>query len=449
MEHIPLDVALPEVPKFVRGDEKADDGDWLVQTIPSEPNSLNPLRDNDASVSSFFGLANDSLATRSWDDLSIWEPRLALAWKKELICLAYVKDGKAQGLANDIGNQWGKELRDKLQIKKIAADSADVLRIEIGDVNNDYREQLQKDFGGRLEMQWWFYLDYQGQEFMDGSPITPQAIEKRLQDTVKNAPGFTGRVVPGYAFEDKVILCVLGDEKARDTAEQALKALAESPDNKCKVVDEKSASGKREDKCYRYEIVEDYIAQEKPVFTFYLRKDVKWHDGEPFSGKDVIFTFNTMRNQKIECGHIRNYYNDCETAELVDNNPYIVRFSWIRPYFDAFTFSSGINILPEHIYHFNDPKEFNEGGPQNQGSWSVPARTSSKKWEKGQQFVFCVRNTDDYYGRKPHFKRQLYRLVKDPTAETQLFEAGETDFHTLLPSEMKTREKDPEVQQTL
>ena len=30
--------------------------------------------------------------------------------------------------------------------------------------------------------------------------------------------------------------------------------------------------------------------------TFYLRKNVKWHDGTPFTAKDVLFTYNTILN---------------------------------------------------------------------------------------------------------------------------------------------------------
>jgi len=436
MDHIPLSVKLPVLPKFTRGDENADDGDWLVETTSGEPNSLNPLRDNDASASSLFSLANDNLATRNFDDLAIWEPRLAHAWTSELVCYAFVKDGKAKELADEINKAWTDEQKTKLQIKKIAADSADVLRIDISDVNNDYRDLLQKDFGARLEMQWWFYVSYQGSEFMDGTPVTAPAMEARLIDGLKKG-GFKGKLASGWPMEDKIILRVLGDEAARDQVEKILKDMAAAPENKARVIDEKSASGKREDKNFSYEMFEDYIAQEKPIFTFYLRKDVKWHDGQPFSGKDVLFSYNTMMNPKIECGHIRNYFNDCEKVELVENNPHIVRFTWIRPYFEAFTFSAGMDILPEHKFKFDDPKEFNEG-PQNQ-TLNGNGAYKLERWERGSRFVF-VRN-EQYYGRKPHFKRLVIMVVKDPTAELQLLESGETDVYGLTPSQMEQREK--------
>ena len=32
-------------------------------------------------------------------------------------------------------------------------------------------------------------------------------------------------------------------------------------------------------------------------YTFYLRQDVKWHDGEPFTAGDVVFTVNAIQDQ--------------------------------------------------------------------------------------------------------------------------------------------------------
>src|SRR5712692_9037676 len=34
------------------------------------------------------------------------------------------------------------------------------------------------------------------------------------------------------------------------------------------------------------------------TLTFKLRKDVKWHDGKPFTAEDVLFTYKTMMNPK-------------------------------------------------------------------------------------------------------------------------------------------------------
>jgi len=36
------------------------------------------------------------------------------------------------------------------------------------------------------------------------------------------------------------------------------------------------------------------ISPDKTKYTFYLRKDVKWHDGKPFTSADVVFTFENI-----------------------------------------------------------------------------------------------------------------------------------------------------------
>ena len=39
--------------------------------------------------------------------------------------------------------------------------------------------------------------------------------------------------------------------------------------------------------------------------VFFLRKDVKWHDGQPFGAKDVKFTFDMLREAPDSQGKLR------------------------------------------------------------------------------------------------------------------------------------------------
>src|SRR5207244_1106420 len=34
------------------------------------------------------------------------------------------------------------------------------------------------------------------------------------------------------------------------------------------------------------------VSPDAKMYTFFLRKNVKWHDGQPFTGRDVVFTFS-------------------------------------------------------------------------------------------------------------------------------------------------------------
>jgi len=93
-------------PKWTRGDENADDGDSIVLNMFSEPNSLNPIIDNEATASDLYKLCNDFLIKRSFDDIKYWEPRLARAWDKAMICRGIAAKKNARELAALLNAQW-------------------------------------------------------------------------------------------------------------------------------------------------------------------------------------------------------------------------------------------------------------------------------------------------------------------------------------------------------
>lgn len=104
-----------------------------------------------------------------------------------------------------------------------------------------------------------------------------------------------------------------------------------------------------------YELV-PMIAKSLPVisddhlsYTFELREDVKFSDGTPLTGEDVIFTVKTIKNPFTDAQALRNYFVDLKSAELVDGNKYKVRFNMARPYFRAIYSLGGIYITPKHI----------------------------------------------------------------------------------------------------
>lgn len=451
MEHIPLDVPLPIVPKFVRGDENADDGDRFILISGQEPHSLNYMVERDAYSRQLFGRVHEPLCDRVYDDLSLWEPHLALAWTKELICLVCPKDNDADKLERDLNEKWDAKTKEKLQIKRITTEEGRLepkvalapvrfVRIEISDVNNDYAELLKKDFGSRIDPQWWFAIDYKGQYFMDGKTrVEAEAVSERVLTALKALPGFKGRFLPVWKRQDSIIVKVLGDEAARDAVDAALKAMAAAPDNKSLAIDQ-SAAGKHEEQLLTYNGWEDYLAQEKPVFTFYLRKDVKWDDGTPFTGTDAIFTFNTIMNPDTNCGPSRTGLQDCESVKLVDDNPYIVRFTWGKPYFSSWATSAGFEPIAEHYYKFTDAQQFNTG---KQNEWLVGnGKYKLEKWERDQRVVL-VRN-DLYFGKKPHVKAIVFKVVKDQGVQLETFEKGEADVIGLTPSQYTVKTKDPE-----
>ena len=68
--------------------------------------------------------------------------------------------------------------------------------------------------------------------------------------------------------------------------------------------------------------------------VFFLRRNVKWHDGQPFTSKDVKFTFDMLREAPDAAGKLRinprkDWYVNVQNVEAPD--PYTVIFHLKRP----------------------------------------------------------------------------------------------------------------------
>ena len=95
-------------------------------------------------------------------------------------------------------------------------------------------------------------------------------------------------------------------------------------------------------------------------YDFTLRKDIKWADGQPFTGADVIFSLKALKNPfNVMSAQNRVYVDPIQGVDLVNGDPYRVRFTFSKPYFLAIPaiFGSTLFILPKHIL---DPKDLTD-----------------------------------------------------------------------------------------
>ena len=91
------------------------------------------------------------------------------------------------------------------------------------------------------------------------------------------------------------------------------------------------------------------ISDDKLTYTFELRDDVNFSDGQPLTGEDVIFSMKSIKNPFTDAQARRNYFIDIKNVELVDGNKYKVRFTMHKPYYGAIYSIGDLEILPKHI----------------------------------------------------------------------------------------------------
>jgi peptide/nickel transport system substrate-binding protein len=167
------------------------------------------------------------------------------------------------------------------------------------------------------------------------------------------------------------------------------------------------------------------ISEDRLKYTFHLKRNIRWQDGHPFTAKDILFSFERINDPLVDAAHLRNYYQDIQELEVIDD--YTVRFHYRIPYFRALEFCGGIPIVPSHLFDPSD--DFNRHpigrNPMGTGPYKF------LHWETGKELVL-VRN-EEYWGEKPHLDRIVFKIIADTTASFQVLKQGGLDVSGLRP----------------
>ena len=145
--------------------------------------------------------------------------------------------------------------------------------------------------------------------------------------------------------------------------------------------------------------------QKLDVWTLSIRPGVEWSDGEAFTADDVVFTINTLLNDRTQslgnAASMQQWVKRVEKTGLLT-----VRFDLKSPnprfkldYFSVRVGSSMV-ILPEHIWADQDPSTFkfydsNKGWPIGTGAYRLVSASAN-------EFVFDRR--DDWWRAKTDFR---------------------------------------------
>ncbi|HJY64658.1 MAG TPA: ABC transporter substrate-binding protein [Ignavibacteria bacterium] len=98
-------------------------------------------------------------------------------------------------------------------------------------------------------------------------------------------------------------------------------------------------------------------------YIFKLRKNITFSDGKPFTGEDVVFTLKVIKNPYVDDAPTRSYFEMIDKAELVNNDPYTVKFSLSKPNWRGVWTLAGFKIVAKHVLDPNrvtDKMSFSE-----------------------------------------------------------------------------------------
>jgi len=137
-----------------------------------------------------------------------------------------------------------------------------------------------------------------------------------------------------------------------------------------------------------------------------LREGVKWHDGEPFTSKDVIFSYDFLK----QAGRASSLAS-LTTMEANGDYGLTLHLSESQPFFLNEALAV-VPIMPEHIWKDQTPVSGELS--QFQGMIGTGAYKLTQV-EPGQYYVFEA--NEDYYRGKPLVKKITAKIVKDRTQQ--------------------------------
>lgn len=162
--------------------------------------------------------------------------------------------------------------------------------------------------------------------------------------------------------------------------------------------------------------------EETCTYTFKLRENVKWHDGEPFTAEDVKFTIEAIMDPDNGSENAANY-EDVEEITVIDK--YTVSFKLSAPNV-AFLEYMTMAILPKHLLEGEDM--------QTSDFFRKPIGTGPYKlesWDVGQAIVMA--KNEDYYLGEPKIDKIIFKIVEDDNAQAMQLSSGELDLALLDP----------------
>jgi len=191
--------------------------------------------------------------------------------------------------------------------------------------------------------------------------------------------------------------------------------------------------------------------EHNPVIVFYLRKGVLFHDGHPFTAKDVKFTYEAIMDPKNISPRISDF-EPVKEVEILD--PFTVKVIYKRLYSPALS-TWQIGILPEHLLNKKalakeaiskgiEPKDFSM---RNSSFNRHPVGCGPfrfVKW-KSDQFIILKR-FEKYWEGPPNYKTYIFRVIPDPLTQEMEFYAGTIDHYNVLPHQVERLKKDPRFQ---
>lgn len=198
------------------------------------------------------------------------------------------------------------------------------------------------------------------------------------------------------------------------------------------------------------------ISPDGKVYTFKIRKGVKWTDGIELKAKHFVDGWKRLVDPKTASPYatylsfVKNGQAisqskqpvDSMGVEAPDDYTFKVTLENVTPYFlfattHAATFPIRIDVVEKFDNKWTEPKNIVTLGP-----------FKLKEWNHDKNLI--LERNDNYWGEKPKIKIMVAQIIQETSTALALFESGQLDHIQVIPNlELDRVKKDPKLKQSL
>jgi peptide/nickel transport system substrate-binding protein len=165
-------------------------------------------------------------------------------------------------------------------------------------------------------------------------------------------------------------------------------------------------------------LAESWEQKDSLTWVFHLRKNVKFHNGDPFTADDVLFSIERIAKNKV----VADLVNYIDKANKIDD--YTVEIKTKEPFAPMLNYITKVMVVDKKYVEKVGDAEFNQK-PVGTGPYKVT------EWVK-EDHINMVAN-EEYWKGKPEIKNVVFRPISNEATRTAALLSGEVQLITDVP----------------
>ncbi|MQA96743.1 MAG: ABC transporter substrate-binding protein [Streptosporangiales bacterium] len=179
------------------------------------------------------------------------------------------------------------------------------------------------------------------------------------------------------------------------------------------------------------------VSEDGRTMTLRLRDGVTFHDGTPLDAEAVKYNLDRLLDTDVEVPQ-RAAYTVIDNVEVVDDSTVRLNLSNPSPALPSALSASTAGIISPTSAEKRGNSYKNITHPVGTGPYTF------QSFRSGDRVVF--QRYDAYWGRKPHYRRVVFRLTPEAATRESQLRAGQAEMIILPPvSDLKALQQSPDT----